>query len=357
MLNAKVFCDATAPVRFPQSLNNAETWVFLEVGLDFFRKTHTNVVVSYVGEPFVTIHFVYFRETFIFDYLNSVVPVTMRLIVNADDLGYSAHRDEAIFDLFESGKVSSASLIVNGPTSVSAAQKAVSIGLPLGLHLNLTEGEPLTHNENLKEDGRMLYKLLFRHKAWLNLESFCRAVSGEVSAQLNRFHEITGNPVKHVDGHQHVHVAPNMPALLAPIFRAHGVLSVRIPEEWTEEYDWLDIPSKRHYGMRYIDALNARLVYLHAGFKLNDHIVGMGMSGHAFTRARLKNCLRDKVGIVELMIHPGKSCETVSHGLFTDSFDTDSGRAHEWAVLKAFDFSGPLVSWAGAFEPPIVPTP
>ena len=68
----------------------------------------------------------------------------MSLIINADDLGYSEHRDNGIFDCFQNGSISAASLIVKGPTSKSAAEKAKSLGLYIGLHLNLTEGLALT---------------------------------------------------------------------------------------------------------------------------------------------------------------------------------------------------------------------
>ena len=66
----------------------------------------------------------------------------MSLIINADDLGYSKHRDNGIFACFENSSISAASLIVNGPTSEAATERAKKLGLCLGLHLNLTEGSP-----------------------------------------------------------------------------------------------------------------------------------------------------------------------------------------------------------------------
>lgn len=52
----------------------------------------------------------------------------MSLIINADDLGYSSHRDAGIFECFANKCLTSASLMVNGPTAESAARKAVEVG-------------------------------------------------------------------------------------------------------------------------------------------------------------------------------------------------------------------------------------
>lgn len=268
------------------------------------------------------------------------------LIINADDLGYSSHRDEAIFDLFKRGKISSASLIVNGPTAKLAVKRSLAVGLPLGLHINLTEGSPLTRCCALKKKGKMPYKNMFREMARQNTFAFRQAVTAEVKAQLKLFKTLTGQVAKHVDGHQHVHVAPNIPALLAPIFKVCGVESVRIPEEWTQEYQWLSTASKVHYYTRYVDAVGARVVFGRSGFKMNDHTVGMGMSGHEMTLVRLIQRMANKKGIVEMIVHPGFDGSKRDLKTFNDQFDTNSGRVHEWNILKEFHFTSPLTSWA-----------
>jgi predicted glycoside hydrolase/deacetylase ChbG (UPF0249 family) len=101
----------------------------------------------------------------------------MQLIINADDLGYSPHRDAAIFELFRMGKITSASLIVNGPTAATASERARLVGLPIGLHLNLTEGEPLTSGL-VKADGKLAYKMEFRRLA------HCAPKDFEISSKL-----------------------------------------------------------------------------------------------------------------------------------------------------------------------------
>ena len=115
----------------------------------------------------------------------------MALRINADDLGYSAHRDAGIFECARRGAIHSASLMVTGATGEEAARRALEMGLPLGLHLNLTEGTPLTDAAALvDETGRMRYKMDFwpvpRTDAW------SKAVYAEACAQLDVFSGVDG---------------------------------------------------------------------------------------------------------------------------------------------------------------------
>eukprot|EP00043_Microstomoeca_roanoka_P008569 m.82504 g.82504 ORF g.82504 m.82504 type:complete len:382 (+) comp14298_c0_seq1:1-1146(+) len=65
---------------------------------------------------------------------------TMKLVVTADDFGYSKRRNRGILETFENGVVTQASLLVNGVEAQHAASLADNHGLPLGLHFNVTEG-------------------------------------------------------------------------------------------------------------------------------------------------------------------------------------------------------------------------
>ena len=44
--------------------------------------------------------------------------------------------------------ISSATVIINGPTSHSAVHLALQLGIPLGISINLTDGTPLQHVDN-----------------------------------------------------------------------------------------------------------------------------------------------------------------------------------------------------------------
>ncbi|CBK22583.2 uncharacterized protein [Blastocystis hominis] len=68
----------------------------------------------------------------------------MELIVTADDYGYSPYRDDIILDCFRRGILTGTSLMVNGKSAESAVQKGKQAGICIGLHLNLSEGIPIS---------------------------------------------------------------------------------------------------------------------------------------------------------------------------------------------------------------------
>jgi predicted glycoside hydrolase/deacetylase ChbG (UPF0249 family) len=71
------------------------------------------------------------------------------LIVTADDFGYAQKRDSGIIEAFTNGIITRASLLINGSSSRTTAVKlAKEHGLILGIHLNLTEGKPVSENSN-----------------------------------------------------------------------------------------------------------------------------------------------------------------------------------------------------------------
>jgi chitin disaccharide deacetylase len=75
----------------------------------------------------------------------------MLLIINADDLGTSEDVNEQIFALIAAGRVTSASIIANGPAFAHAAAHARRFPrCSFGAHLNLTEYAPLSRTSGLR---------------------------------------------------------------------------------------------------------------------------------------------------------------------------------------------------------------
>src|SRR5215467_5532492 len=68
-----------------------------------------------------------------------------RLIINADDFGYTAGVNRAIIDAHTRGVVTSSTLMANGPSFSEAVQLASSVPkLSIGCHIVLIDGVPLT---------------------------------------------------------------------------------------------------------------------------------------------------------------------------------------------------------------------
>eukprot|EP00961_Rhodomonas_salina_P085338 1146110-Rhodomonas_salina.1 len=66
------------------------------------------------------------------------------LIVTADDFGMTPERDRGIIQAKKKGILTNTSLLVNGSTAREAVEEAKQCGLSVGLHLNLTEGPPIS---------------------------------------------------------------------------------------------------------------------------------------------------------------------------------------------------------------------
>lgn len=289
--------------------------------------------------------------------MQSVGPAA-HIIINADDLGYSAERDDGIFHGWSLNAVTSASLLVNGRTAKAAAARALTSALPIGLHFNLTEGEPVCAVAEVPTlvgaDG------LFRGKVglWGAAERGDLSpveVQRELRAQLRRFRELSGGAAPtHCDGHQHVHVivACGVAAAMAATLREAGVHRTRIPYEpsaWLDASPDLVAQHDRHAFCRGVArcALLARPLYAAAGIFAPRSFVGNAVMGAAMSETSLRRHLRlacggSGGGTVELMVHPGHvsraggdECGGCGGGAGPDAFATSPDRAHELAVLCA----------------------
>lgn len=122
--------------------------------------------------------------------------------------------------------------MANGSSASTAAKRAKEVGLPLGLHLNLTEGTPLTASTSLVAaaaataaatassggDGARLMRGKFGFRKALEEGTVTVSdVAREIEAQLSWFEGVVGRQPHHVDGHQHVHVLPKVAPLLAKV--------------------------------------------------------------------------------------------------------------------------------------------
>ena len=63
---------------------------------------------------------------------HSPMAAPCRLIITADDFGYSEGRNRGIVQAFESGIVQRTSLMVNGVQAEDAVRRARACGLPMG---------------------------------------------------------------------------------------------------------------------------------------------------------------------------------------------------------------------------------
>ncbi|HEY2478693.1 MAG TPA: ChbG/HpnK family deacetylase [Solirubrobacterales bacterium] len=146
------------------------------------------------------------------------------LIVNADDWGYDEPTTDAILATFQAGRITSTTGMVYMADSDRAAALAAEHGVPVGMHINLTEpfSDPATPPDVRARQQRMIDRLgktsglppelpgtsnLMR---WVYDPRLQREVDRAIADQLRRYEEIYATPPTHFDGHTHVDLCPNV---------------------------------------------------------------------------------------------------------------------------------------------------
>lgn len=177
-----------------------------------------------------------------------------RIVLCADDYGISHAVNAAIRDLVLRGRLNATSVMVLTPTFDRAEAQALTIlnagsrRVEIGLHFTLTAPfRPLSadyaplHGAAFLSLGRTLQSALLR-----KLQP--GRIAREVEAQLKAFEAAFGRPPDFIDGHQHVHLFPQV---------RDAVLSLakdRAPHAWLRQCG--TPPGKARLGDRKAQLLN-----------------------------------------------------------------------------------------------------
>ncbi|MBW8863993.1 MAG: hopanoid biosynthesis-associated protein HpnK [Verrucomicrobia bacterium] len=139
-------------------------------------------------------------------------PETRRLIVNADDFGFSPPVNTAVIRAHREGILTTASLMVNEPGFVEAVKLAKeNPRLGVGLHLTLLMGHSALPPEKIpglvNPRGEFSNSPVGVGMDYFFKGSLREQLRAEIHAQFDKFHA-TGLPLDHVNGHLHLHLHP-----------------------------------------------------------------------------------------------------------------------------------------------------
>lgn len=142
----------------------------------------------------------------------------------ADDFALSAGVSRGILEALGAGRLSATSAMTNRPSWPIAARqvKQFEDKADIGLHLNLTLGNPLGPMPKFAASGQFphLHQLV---KAALLRQLPAVEIGQEISRQIDEFCEHFGAPPAFIDGHHHVHVLPQVRAQLFACLEAKGL--------------------------------------------------------------------------------------------------------------------------------------
>jgi len=277
----------------------------------------------------------------------------MKLIITADDFGYNEERNNGIVDCYLKGAVTRTSLLVNGFACQHAVAMANFHKIPVGLHFNITEGTPVS-------DRAAVSSLLsgdndsFLGKFGLREAIKCQSVKPdeirtEIQSQIDRFRALTGSVPDYVDGHQHIHVVPEVSAVFASVLASNGVSETRLPVDLGVDHCQYFTADERAFKQGIVQQCElARVHFSSHSLRCADCFTGIATMGERMSAKALQeeilravnsvctgDTLQDSV-TCELMVHPGYRCQSAERGGCgngSDGFAMSADREHEMNVL------------------------
>ncbi|XP_076803166.1 carbohydrate deacetylase-like [Clavelina lepadiformis] len=267
------------------------------------------------------------------------------LLIVADDFGYGNARDHGILKCFQKNCISGVSILPNCKHSYNAVQIAKKHNLPTGLHFNITEGQPLSNADSVSSlvgpSGKFLGKLGF----WSASNIVQCHVALELETQIDWFRNKFGYLPLHIDGHQHVHVHPDVVLVFSKTLSNFRIKRTRLPIE----YPCPKLPVRQSFEKEHFlnkvtrMAEQAARVFKEHQVCHTEAFIGMYLMGKNMSieslQCTINQVFQSGVGSCELMVHPGYCCDPVTDGClgdeFADAFSCSPDREHELNVLTS----------------------
>jgi hopanoid biosynthesis associated protein HpnK len=244
-------------------------------------------------------------------------PPAKRLIVNADDFGMTEGVNRGILESHRHGIVTSTTLLATGAAFESAvAARAEHPRLGIGVHLNLSEGHPVSPPSQIPSlvnsqghlhltPGKLCFAIITGRVRMAEIEAELRA---QITKVMN-----TGIIPTHVDGHMHVHVLPGVSKAVIKVAQEFHIPAVRCPVEPAAALHAAKARNASLTERRLIslavsaNALRLRRLAQNAGLAYPAHFYGIFATGHLDLQAvaQILQSVPETAAPSELMCHPG----------------------------------------------------
>ena len=293
------------------------------------------------------------------------------LVLHADDLGMNRAVNAGILRGFRHGLLTSASLLANAPDAVWAIEQWKSLAdeptagqLPsadarrklgdpdcpfdLGVHLNLTQGRPLTGSrypaELLDHEGRFpgVFRLFVRLRR--AGDRFRAPIRAELERQVAVLCDRGLRPT-HLNGHQYVEMMPAVSAIVPDVMQRFGIGVVRVA--WEPSLfrttvlsgfhlgKWSLACVKHHFAGRFRKLIDGRGIAHPDAFYGTAHAGGVDLpllrlflpAADMCPAGSIPVCLKwgissgrqeclphrgEKCRLIEIALHPGEAAAAVS---------------------------------------------
>jgi len=239
-----------------------------------------------------------------------------KLIINADDFGFSIPINEAVEKCYSAGVITGASIMACGEYFNEACARLRELKKQeIGVHFTLTGSlKPATENAALVRSllsGKDTFVPAYKDLAMLLLRGKIsrEEIFIELKAQIKKI-IAAGFNITHLDSHEHIHMFPPVLEGVMKIAKTYNVPYIRVPIEKlrviSKDFKMIDLV--RYAGLRVftrgaqkklrdenIGYNNAFLGHFHSG-RINDPVL-------SFMLRTLSE------GVTELAVHPAAASE------------------------------------------------
>lgn len=225
--------------------------------------------------------------------------MTIKLIVTADDCGLAQCIDHSTATLFQKGMVSTASIIMNYPHVNHALDNFQRLPqLELGVHLNLTEGEPLSDvakkSDLVRGNGRFRNRVFLFAQALFLSDVMQATIEAECRVQIETFIERTGHHPAHLTAHMHFHMFPSLREIVYRLADEYDV-------QWVRNSDFRASPVPLHPMLD----TTPDTVEKHPNFFVPDYLMAVMAYLNVPPEQMVKDILKLN-GTVEIVTHPSE---------------------------------------------------
>lgn len=210
-----------------------------------------------------------------------------RLIINADDFGFTTDVNAGIVQAHSDGILTSTTLMANGCAFSDAVRLARETpSLDVGCHLVLVQGTSLFTGKPLPKSPRQLLFALARGGF---------DVCEELRLQIEKILAAGITPT-HLDTHKHTHLIPTVFRTVTRLASEFKIPYVRLPLDRTLRVAGFSLGSAENFYRR---------IARRHGVFMTDNFLGFRLTGSLTEETLAAAILALPDGLTELMCHPG----------------------------------------------------
>ncbi len=239
-----------------------------------------------------------------------------KIIINADDFGYSKENNEAVKLGYESGIITSASIMAN----MGGFEHAVKEILPavenfdLGFHFNIIEGKSLSNVPILCDSNNNFNNNFIQIAVKSQNKNFLNQTEQEFRMQIEKV--LKYHNISHIDSHVHIHSIPAIYNLIIKLAQEYKIRYIRTQKEipyivWNKSFN-LKYPVNMIKNILLNSYTNINIKKLKKSqVKTNDYFIGVLYTEFMDEQSIIKGIkkIKKENSITEVIFHPYYSKE------------------------------------------------